>query len=196
MLLVSKGVVALHLLLLVKVLLLILINALMVFTIHLVHMCVLCLIFLTLHAHSHKFFLLGQLPSLLIILLLLVAPLVLPCLLLLHRLQAHPVFIVVGLTFLTELLLDLLLAIQVSHVRHFFCLINLLSHQPFIHIAAPFLILLSLVLCHNEELLLNIVLSLGGQLTLHPLLCILVLYPFLVSKALSPFFIQIIAAMR
>ena len=153
------------------------------------------LMVVALHSHLHQFFLLSKLPSHDVLLIILLTILILSCLLVLHGLETHPVLVTIGFALLSQVFLYLFAAIQISHVRHFLSLIDLLPHKPLVHSSAPFLVLLSLLLRYGQQLLLDLILSLVRQLASYTLFSILDLDPLLVGQTVSSSLFQILTAL-
>ena len=91
-------------------------------------------------------FLLSELARQDIVLSTLLAGLILASLLLLHRLQAHPLFVAICLFLIAHLLFHFFASIHLSQVSNLLSLINLLLHKPIIHSLASRLVFLALIL--------------------------------------------------
>ena len=78
---------------------------------------------------------------------------ILPCLLFLYRLQAHPVFVAVGLALFAHLLLDLFTAVKLAHMRDLLGLFDLFLHEPLVHGLASPLVLIALIFRYVKKLL-------------------------------------------
>lgn len=128
---------------------------------------------------------LGHLACHHVLLRLLLPLLVLSSLLLLHRLQTHPLLVAVCLSLLPQLLFHLLTAVHLAHIGHLLSLLDLFLHQPIVHSLRPFLVLLPLVLRNLEQLLFDLVLCLVNQLAFEALLCVLGFDPLGVGEASS-----------
>ena len=111
---------------------------------------------------------------------------VLASLLLLHRLQPHPLFVAICALFVHHHLFVLFASVKIPHMRNFLGFIDLLLHQPIIHSLATRLILLSLLFSDSQQLFFYLVLRLADEFTFETFLSIFGFKPVLVTEALSP----------